>query len=221
MIEAVLFDLDGLLINSEPFWQEAEYSMFQNLGIEITPKIKEITYGLPVKEMIEFYYKIKPWDNFNLNKIKYKIFDEVEKKIIDQGNMLPGVLEIIEYFKKKKLKTGIASASPYGIIYAALDKLKIRDKFDIIHSGDEEEYGKPHPAVYINAAKKLNIKPINCLVFEDSLVGVIAALSARMKVVAIVRNDNGNNAKYAVADLQLNSLADFTKKHFELLNTFH
>ena len=221
MIEAVLFDLDGLLINSEPFWQEAEYTMFQNLGIEITPKIKETTYGLPVNEVIEYYYKIKPWKNLNKNQIRYEMFDKVEQQIQNHGKPLPGAIQILDFFKNKKIKVGLASASPYGIIYTAIDILKIRDYFDMIHSGDEEDYGKPHPAVYINAAKKLNIKSINCLVFEDSLVGVIAALAARMKVVAITRNENGNNQKYMVADLRLNSLTEFTEEHFELLNTFH
>ncbi|MFC2138153.1 HAD-IA family hydrolase, partial [Bacteroidota bacterium] len=111
----------------------------------------------------------------------------------------------------------------YGTIRydTSIDKLKIRNYFNMIHSGDEEEYGKPHPVVYINAAKKLRIKSINCLVFEDSLVGVIAAKAARMKVVAIHQNDDDNKPKYAVADLQLDSLTEFTEKHFELLNTFH
>ncbi len=221
MIEAVLFDLDGLLINSEPLWQETEYNFFQKLGIETSPTAIDTTYGLPVNELVEYYYKIKPWDNYDLNKIRYEIFDQVEQKIQEFGKPLPGVNEILDFFKNKKIKIGLASASPYGIIYSALDKLQIRNYFDMIHSGDEEEYGKPHPAVYINAAKRINIKPINCLVFEDSLFGIIAAKAARMKTVAVPGNNDTDNPKLVIADLVIKSLTEFTEKHFELLNTFN
>lgn len=220
MIEAAIFDLDGLLIDSEPLWQEVEYNTFKELGIEITPELRSTTYGLPVNELIHHWYNYKPWDDYNPDRLRYNIFDKVEEKILECGTALKGVEYILNYFKQKNIKTGIASASPYGIIYAALNKLNIRDSFYVINSGDEEKYGKPHPMVYLKTAERLNVDPINCIVFEDSLYGVIAAKAARMKVVAIPGGYEKNNPKYAIADLRLSSLADFTEKHFELLNAF-
>ncbi len=221
MLEAVIFDMDGILINSEPFWQKAEKIVFKKLGINITDEMIWETYGLPSDEVIEHWYRYKPWDNFNPVKIKHEVYDMVENLIETEGKYMEGVDYILNFFKNKKLKIALASASPIGIIETVLKKLNCEDYFELCHSGELEEYGKPHPAVYLTTATKLKINPLNCLVFEDSLVGLIAAKAARMKAVVVPDKKYKNNSKFSIADVKLNSLKEFNEKHFEILNSMN
>lgn len=221
MLEAVIFDMDGILINSEPFWQKAEKIVFKKLGINISNDMIWETYGMPSNEVIEHWYRYKPWNKYNPQQIKHEIFTMVENLIETQGYSMEGVDYILHFFKNKKLKIALASASPFGIIDAVLKKLNLKNYFELCHSGEIEEHGKPHPAVYLTTAKKLEISPLNCIVFEDSLVGLIAAKAARMKAVVIPVKKYINNNKFSIADVKLNSLKEFNEKHFEILNSMN
>ena len=81
--------------------------------------------------------------------------------------------------------------------------------FKIIHSAEEEQYGKPHPSIFLSAAQKMGVKPTECLVFEDSFHGIIASLAAKMKVVAIPDKMHKNSAKFEIATVKLGSLLEF------------
>lgn len=219
MIEAVIFDMDGLLIDSESYWQEEERKLFSRHGVHIEPHMQTATYGMGTTEVIEHWYNTKPWDNFDIQEIKNELFDAVEERIVSEAEPMPGVSEVIAFFRSKNLRTALASASPFGIIDAVLHKMQLKDFFRAVHSGEQEEFGKPHPAVYITTARKLAVHPMNCLVFEDSSIGLLAAKAARMKAVAIPGNGEWENKNYAIADLKLPSLTHFDEKHFELLNS--
>lgn len=102
----------------------------------------------------------------------------------------------------------IASSSSYKIIQAVTDKLNIAQYFNIIHSAEEERYGKPHPGIFISAAHKLGVDTARCIVIEDSYNGVLAGLSARMKVVAIPDVKHYNTGKFNLASMEAGSLLD-------------
>lgn len=218
MIDAVIFDMDGLLIDSEAFWQEEERKLFARYGIHITPEMQKDTYGLGTNEVIEYWYNYQPWDHFDLQEIKNELFDAVEERIDREAEPLPGVNETIDFFKSRNTRPALASASPFGIIDTVLNKLQLKDFFKVVHSCELEEFGKPHPAVYISTARKLAVKPFNCLVFEDSFVGLLAAKSARMKTIAVPGEIDSGNKNYAIADIRLESLDQFEEKHFDRIN---
>ena len=211
MIKAVLFDMDGLLIDSEPLWRKAEIEIFPKVGIPITYEECEQTAGLRIDEVIKFWYNQKPWDNLSLEEVEHQIVDRLIELIIEEGQPLEGVDYILNFFESENIKAAIASSSSYRIIDTVLDKLNIRPHFKQVHSAQDESHGKPHPAVFLNAANKMNTSPENCLVFEDSLNGVISAKAARMKVVAIPEEMNLNNSKFNISDLILTSLKEFDK----------
>ena len=85
-----------------------------------------------------------------------------------RGNPKASVDHVMDFVKDHGLEPALASSSPYPIIEAVVDKLKLRDKFDVIYSAEEEEYGKPHPGIYSTTARKLDVVPEECLAFEDS-----------------------------------------------------
>lgn len=214
MISAIIFDMDGLLIDSEPIWREAEKIIFSEVNITLTDEMCFTTVGLRIDEVVEHWYSKFPWENPTKEIIKNKIIDKVIELILEKGEILPGVMETIQYFHSKYFPLAIASASSQRIIDAVTEKLQIKKYFSIIHSAEFEEYGKPHPAVFISTAKKLNVHPTNCLVFEDSVNGVIAAKAARMKVIAVPEPIHYEDKRFSIADLRLKSLKDFKEDVF-------
>jgi sugar-phosphatase len=218
MIKAVIFDMDGLLIDSEPLWQEAEINVFSTVGVHLTREMCMQTMGYKISEVVPYWYNKLPWTGKSFDQMESEIFEEAIRLIIEKGEQMPGVNYILDFVKERKLKIGLASTSPIRIIHTVLDKLSIRDYFEMLHSAEFEEYGKPHPAVFINGAKKMGVEPHSCFVFEDSFNGLIAAKAARMKTIVIPDKHYHHLSKFDIADFKLNSLLEFNDSHLEVLN---
>jgi sugar-phosphatase len=218
MIKAVIFDLDGLLIDSEPFWRKAETKVFSDVGIELTPNDFDKVMGMRIDEVVKHFYNLKPWGLKSLKEVENLILKEVETLIKDEGCLMEGVNEILDYFFQKEVKLAIASSSPLKIIETVINKFEIRKYFKIIHSAQFEEYGKPHPCIYINTARQLGVLPTECLVFEDSFNGLIAAKAAKMFTVVIPSLNVWHQTKYDIADFKLLSLNEFNDSYWQYLN---
>ncbi|MDQ1769871.1 hexitol phosphatase HxpB [Labilibaculum sp. A4] len=209
MIKAVIFDMDGLLINSEPFWQESETKVFSSLGLDVNNKMFEQFMGKRIDEVVEVMYKMTPWNHVSKEKVTEDIVENVIRLVLEKGACLDGVNKTLENLQQASFKIGLASSSKMKIISAVLEKLQLQDYFEVIHSAEFEKYGKPHPQVFITTAELLGIHPSECLVFEDSLNGVISALAAGMKCIAVPEKDAYNLDKFIIANKVLGSLNDF------------
>lgn len=218
MIDAVIFDMDGVLIDSEPLWREAEMKIFRKVGVELTTEMCMETAGLRIEEVVSYWYRISPWNGPSKQEIIEEIDAEVKKLIMEKGEQLPGVSKAIGFFTGKAIPKGLASSSSPGIIKTVLEKLNLENAFDAVCSAVHEEYGKPHPAVYITAAVKLGCKPEHCLAVEDSFNGLVAAKAARMKTVAVPDPLEAASPKFSIADLKLDNLEKFSEEHWEQLN---
>ena len=210
-IEAVIFDMDGLLIDSEPLWQEAEILVFEQVGINLTRELCQQTQGLRIDEVVEYWYTKHPWTNLTKLEVEKSIVNKVIELIQLKGEPLPGVEQAIALVRSKNVKIALASSSAMIIIQAALQKLGLSETFTEVYSAESEVLGKPHPGVYLTTAKKLDIPPQSCLALEDSLNGVLAAKAARMKCIAIPEAIQQNNPKFAIADFVLQSLEGLTE----------
>ena len=131
---------------------------------------------------------------------------------------MPGVYEALSFIQQQRIPMAIASSSSYRIIEAVTDKLEIGDFFEVIYSAEEEEYGKPHPGIFLSAAKKMRTNPSACIVIEDSFNGIIAALGARMKVVAVPDRKHANKTKFDIATIRIDSLKEFDLKTLKKLS---
>lgn len=209
MIKAVIFDLDGLIIDSEPLWQEAEILVFQQVNIVLTPQLCLKTKGLRIDQVVDYWYQKYPWTNFSQTEIADLIVKKVIELIHLKGEPLAGVKDTIAFIEKKQVKIALASSSATIIIQAALQKLELIDKFTQIYSAESEALGKPHPGVYLTTATQLNVSPQECLALEDSLNGVLAAKAAQMKCIAVPETLEYDNPKFAIADVILKSLKEF------------
>jgi sugar-phosphatase len=217
MFKAVIFDMDGLLVNSEPFWREAEKEVFAKVNIRLTDEMCFKTAGLRIDEVVAYWYNKFPWNDLQQEDIIAMIINKMNQLIEEKAEPMPGVYNILDYFTHKNLAMAIASASPMLLINTVVNKLNIRNYFCEICSAENEKYGKPHPDIYLRTAQKLNYQPGECLVFEDSFNGIIAAKAARMKVVAVPEAAIRGHLKFYAADMILNSLEEFNDDKFYAL----
>ena len=200
--DAVIFDMDGVLIDSEPLWKIAMEEVFHSVGCSLTRTDFQKTVGLRIDEVCEYWYQNPAWADRNRSPKEAEdlIMLRMVELIKENGEPLTGVLETTEYLRKQGIKIGLATSSYTVLIDAVLESLGIRDRFDEIHSAEDEKYGKPHPAVYLTVAERLKLDPMRCLVIEDSLNGVISGKAAKMKVVCIPEKTHHPEPKLNVAD---------------------
>lgn len=217
-MEAIIFDMDGLLIDSEPLWREAEQEHFGKVGLHLAEEDCLKTTGLRVEEVVAYWYSRHPWKKIPPERIVEDILNGVITRVSTEGVLKEGVHEVLTFVSSLGLPVGLASSSPYVLIDAVLDTFQLRRYFQVINSAEGEAYGKPHPQVYLKAAAMLDVRPTGCLALEDSLNGVIAAKAARMKCIAIPEGPMRAEPRFILADVVLNSLLDFTPAVWQKLN---
>lgn len=200
--------MDGLLVDSEPWWRVAERNVFGRLSIEPTEEDFEKMMGNRIQEVIANWYARHPWEDYDAVKTQNDIVDEVQHLVTTNAQLMPGVRETLEYFASKKLPVALASSSPLRLIHAIVDHYDIRKYFHVIRSAENEKQGKPHPAVFLSTAKELNVLPANCLVFEDSYNGLLAAKAAGMRCVVVPAPEHHAQERFDKADWKWQSLTD-------------
>ncbi len=205
--DAVIFDMDGVLVDSEPLWKIAMQEVFSSLGSNLEKSDFQKTVGLRIDQVIAYWKPIENWDP-EVKAIERQIITKMVDLIHHQSCPLSGVIETLD-FLKSKTPIGLATSSPQKLIDAVLNTLDIKEYFDAIQSAETETHGKPHPAVFLSAAKKMNVRPEKCLVIEDSLNGIIAAKAARMDVVCIPEKTHLPNPKMNVSDFRFENMNDF------------
>lgn len=209
MIDTVLFDMDGLLLDTENLWGESMMRVAHKHGIPITKERFKETTGLRIYEVTDYWLVRYPWQGSTAATVAEEILDDIIDTSKKHGSVLKGVMQTLELLKKHKFKIGLASSSPKRMIEALVDHFDITHWFDCITSADVVELGKPHPAVFLHCAQSLGSKPINCVVLEDSVNGMIAGKAARMKVIVVPDELHFDDPRFALADAKLRSLEDF------------
>ncbi len=216
MIKAVILDMDGLLIDSEPIWEEAEMEVFNKIGVPLTKEMTKQTMGLRVDEVVQYWFSRFPWETPTQQEVQADIVAKVIELVKLKGVPRKGVKELTQFFASKNLPIAIASSSQTEIINAVMEKLGIRDSLKVICSAEHEPYGKPHPGVYITTAAKLEVQPEECLAFEDSPNGVLSAKAAKMKCVAVPDEKMIEDKRFYIADLIISSLDEFGEEQYKI-----
>ena len=208
--EAVIYDLDGLLINSEPFWVRAQQELFARVGIQLTAERCKENMGMRIDEAVSFSNAREPWDENQvpLARLEAQIIDRVMELIEAHGEPLPGARESVQFLKAQSLPMAVASSSHLRVIECALRKTGLETFFERLCSAEFEEQGKPDPAIFRTAARKLGVPAVRCLVIEDSLTGLRAALAAGMRAVVVPDPEHTPAETLAGADFVLGSLLE-------------
>jgi mannitol-1-/sugar-/sorbitol-6-/2-deoxyglucose-6-phosphatase len=216
-LNAVIFDMDGLLIDSEPCWQEAGMETMQQFDVALTLEQYHLTTGLRTKEWIDYWFT-----HFGISKsyaidAENTIVGKAIEKIHAKGKPMPGIDYIFSFFKQRKFRIGLATSSPLELVDTVVNKLRIGSDLQAISSAGPLSFSKPHPQVYLNCAEQLGANPVESLCFEDSFNGLISGKAARMKCVIIPTPDQFQLAKWGAADLKLGSLLEFREADLEAL----
>lgn len=212
MINTVLFDMDGVLIDSEHFWQQAEKEIFTSVGAIWDDKIALQTTGQTTRAVTELWYKMFPWEGKSIEEVEQAVIDRVDALIREKGQIKAGVLDTLNYLSDNNFKIGLATNSPDSLIHTVLERLEIKKYFQTIVSALHVKEGKPAPDVYLTAAKNLGSNPENCLVVEDSFTGATAGKRAGMTVVSVPDPKEFNDSKFDIADIKIESLSLFQEK---------
>lgn len=185
MIKAVIFDLDGLLLDSEIVAFKVYEELGRRFNFELTlPEFMQDFCGRPLRRNVAYCNERfqLPW---GLEEAVEEVL-RIEKQILDEGvDVMPGARELLEFLKENDYKTAVASSSARERSMGLLEKHDLVKYFDDFVFGPEVERGKPNPDIFLKAAEKVGIAPENCLVLEDSQAGIQAGYTAGMYVICI------------------------------------
>ena len=206
-IKAVLFDMDGVLVDSETYYMEGTLKWMQSIGF--TGTFKDVctligttmdgTYRL-IEKMMDYQYTREELERINS---QYFIVDHP----IQYGQIMnPGLIELLNEIKDRGWKCAVCSSSPRVKIDQALKECHIDSYFDYVVSGEQFTQSKPNPEIYLHAAEMLNVDVSECLVIEDSQMGIEAGKNANMKTIGLI--DRRFGLIQCSADILVDSLSD-------------
>ena len=207
--------MDGLLVDSEPLWHRAEAEILGDLGVPIKREGTRSTKGMFVSEVMRYWFDRFPWIGPSPQEVSEMVVDRVGELTVAEGIILPGARATVQEMAERG-PIALASSTPKRLIAIVLDHIGLTSEFSIICSAEDEDYGKPHPAVFLTAARTIGVDPTHCVVFEDAPAGVLAAKAARMVCVAVPEPSERDRAEIALADFVLETLEDLNNADLDV-----
>lgn len=207
MTAAVIFDMDGVLIDSEPLWQQAEIELFRAIGVPLTPELCMTTMGLRIDEVVAHWRARFPWEGPSDAEMVRRVVARMVELVASEARPLPRVPEVLRELQQQDMRLAIATSSFKPIMDAVIDTFGFGPIFEMAYSAEEEPLGKPHPGIYLTVAGKLDVAPTACVAIEDSVNGVLAAKAARMTCAAIPDLAAGD-PRFVIADAVLDSISE-------------
>lgn len=213
-IDAVIFDLDGTLVDSMWMWKSIDIEYLARFGIELPMNLQSEIEGMSFTETAH-YFK----NRFNIKDSIETIKDDWNKMSEEmyrcRVQVKPGVKEFLQYLKNKGIKTGIATSNSRDLTNICLEALDIKKYFDSVITGCDVSAGKPNPEIYLKNANKLNVSADRCLVFEDIPVGIQAGKNAGM-ITCAVKDDYSiiyDDEKHNLCDFYVDDYFEFMDKY--------
>ena len=184
MIKAVIFDMDGVMIDSEPLWEKAERILLGRRGIDYSPDYRDRIVGLNQNDsgrMLIDTFKLPE----NAEEVIRERIDILTAIYENELETVEGLIPLLNALIDQKIPLAVASSSPMRVINFVLDMFSLKDYFPAVVSGECTENGKPHPDIYLEAARLLGVEPHECVAIEDSINGVLSAKAAGMHCIAV------------------------------------
>lgn len=203
-----VFDMDGLLVDSEPVWRTVHRSVFADLGVQLDEWPGIVTVGMRVDEVVALRRSYHDWGAPGDAEVVKMITAQVAERVATEAVLLPGAVEAIDWCRSQGMAVVLATGSTWDVLRAVAERFELDEHLDALVSAEDVPYGKPHPAVFLEAAIAMDVEPSSCIAFEDSLNGVIAAKAASMRVVAVPAGPALGDPRMNLADVLLDSLLD-------------
>jgi len=209
-MDTAIFDMDGLLIDSEPLWHEAAVEALQVLGVSIDAEEYAGTVGLRTKEFLQHWFRVHDIDLSHIHDMETEITRLVIEKVKTRGVLMPGAEQAVRMLHREGFRIGLATSSPLSLVEAFFEKSGMQPLFHAVASAEHLEYGKPHPQVYLDCIRSLGSLPADCVCLEDSFNGMLAAKSARSRCIVVPAKDVWAKGCWEAADLKLATLEALT-----------
>ena len=204
MIKAVVFDMDGTIADSEKIAERVTREFFQKRGIIMTREEEKAMFGLNWKDLVKEILKSRGFEY--KQSIKNTLKERYVRTMSRDVKALPGVYDLLGEVSKN-LKVGLATNSRHREVEIIFDKLGFHEFFHLKLARDHVKKGKPDPEIYLKAADTFGVSPLECVVFEDSIIGLQAAKNAGMKRIAIVNTYSREELAFE-ADLVIDGYRD-------------
>ncbi len=208
MINAVIFDMDGVMIDSEPLWEKTERILLARRSIDYSPDYRDKIVGLNQRDSGRLLV-----DTFDLDETVEDIINErisILTSIYEEElELIPALVPLLEQLAREGYRLAVASSSPLRVVTFVLDMFSLYDHFLTVVSGDSVGNGKPHPDIYLHTAEMLGVAPAECVAIEDSINGLRSAKGAGMYCIAIP-DKRLTPDQFESADVILDSLRELT-----------
>lgn len=214
----VLFDMDGLLFDTEPLWGDAMKKICDHYHLPLDQKIFRYTTGLRIDEVTLFWKEHLEWPNhLDAHQLANEIVDEIISLAKRKGSILPGIERILIDLEKENIPTAVVTSSPKRMVNELVDHFNVSSYFNNIFSAESVPYGKPHPAVYQLALEAFKISPFQTIALEDSVNGMIAAKAAKINTIVIPEKGSLNKKEFGIADKVVANAEELTVDDFHQL----
>lgn len=212
--DAIIFDLDGTLVDSMWLWKDIDIEYLSRFGIAYNEKLQSEIEGKSFTETA-IYFKENFGITDTIEKIKNDWNEMAYLKYKEQVSLKTGALEFLKLLKEKEKKLGIATSNSTQLTEVCLNSLNINSLFDVVITGSDIKTGKPAPDIYLENAKRLKVLPERCLVFEDIPVGIMAGKNAGMKTCAVADEYSKDliDEKLELSDYRIIDYKDFINKY--------
>ena len=206
--KAVLFDLDGTLVDSMWMWKDIDMEYLGKYGITLPPELQEYIEGMSFSE-VSAYFKEAFGIKESLEEIKSEWVSMAKYKYTHEVPLKPGALRFLKHLKEQGIPMGIATSNSRDLLDAVLESLEISPYFDCCMTSCEAGAGKPAPDIYLKAAKILKTEPKDCLIFEDTPAGILAGNRAGIPVCAMADENSAGRKD------QILQMADYYAETFD------
>ncbi|WP_414476842.1 HAD family hydrolase [Klebsiella variicola] len=201
-MQAVIFDMDGVIIDSEALWRQAQIDALAQWGATASvAECETLTKGKRLDDIAGTWCRYFQLD-LDPQRLEAAILQRITGLIATEAEPMHGVHEALRYFREAGYQIALATSSSRQVIAAVLNKLSLWHFFDVVCSADDEPRGKPHPAVYLTTLRKLNLNASQCLVIEDSYNGFCAAQAAGIPTAVVAEDSRQGRYQAAVGRYQ-------------------
>jgi sugar-phosphatase len=208
-VQGMIFDMDGLLIDSGAAWRRAGDELFAAIGVDISPLTgRGLVMGMRLQDASALLKEYAGLDANDLTDLDTRVEQAMIEAVRSEVTLKPGAVEALDFCHERRLSTALASGSTLPIIEAVLKRFDLSGRFRVVSSASEDGPGKPHPALFLRTAAALGFEPRDCAVLEDAVSGCIAGKAAGMRVIAVPDGPAVGDPRLAIADAELRSLED-------------
>lgn len=217
--KAVLFDLDGTLVDSMWMWKDIDIEYLGRHGFDLPRELQKDIEGMSLTETAT-YFKNRFQLKESLEQIKSDWMDMAREKYCKEVSLKPGAREFLKFLKREGIRTGIASSNGIELVHTVLKAQGVDEYLDSVHTCCDVARGKPHPDIYLFVAQELGVMPEECLVMEDIPMGILAGKRAGMRTCAIEDDFSLNQKaeKRRLADYYIQDYYDVLQERYEVLN---